>query len=124
MGGLTDDSAGVVLILIMAALVIMAIVAAVLFFKLLAKFKPVHDQLAPFGAKAAFWGAVAYTLVPIDVLPDPFLGDDIGVLALALFYLNKVLAALNENDLENEAGDRPFIDGDGSGEDPTDIIGW
>jgi uncharacterized membrane protein YkvA (DUF1232 family) len=110
MGGLTDDSSGLVLILIVVALVIMAVVAAVLFFRLLTKFKLVNSALAPFGAKAAFWGALIYTVFPIDVLPDPFMGDDIGFLALALFYINRVLASLEDND-DDDRGVGPEIIG-------------
>jgi uncharacterized membrane protein YkvA (DUF1232 family) len=31
-----------------------------------------------------FWGAVAYLLLPADLLPDPVYLDDIAVLLLAL----------------------------------------
>ncbi|MFG2501172.1 YkvA family protein [Streptomyces sp. NPDC048441] len=31
-----------------------------------------------------FWGAVAYLVLPADLLPDPVYLDDIGVLVLAL----------------------------------------
>ncbi|MFE6162673.1 YkvA family protein [Streptomyces sp. NPDC056486] len=31
-----------------------------------------------------FWAAVAYLVLPADLLPDPVFLDDIGVLALAL----------------------------------------
>jgi uncharacterized membrane protein YkvA (DUF1232 family) len=31
-----------------------------------------------------FWGAVAYLVLPADLLPDPIFLDDIGVLVLAL----------------------------------------
>jgi hypothetical protein len=37
--------------------------------------------------KVAFYGAIAYTIFPIDLLPDPIYLDDMGVLAGALFYL-------------------------------------
>ncbi|NUT32119.1 MAG: DUF1232 domain-containing protein, partial [Hamadaea sp.] len=36
------------------------------------------------GGKIAFWGALAYTILPIDLLPDPIYLDDMGVLGLAL----------------------------------------
>jgi hypothetical protein len=39
------------------------------------------------GGKVAFWGALVYTIFPVDVLPDPIYLDDIGVLAAALIYL-------------------------------------
>ncbi|MFI0794250.1 YkvA family protein [Micromonospora rubida] len=43
------------------------------------------------GGKVAFWGALAYTIFPIDVLPDPIYLDDIGVLAGALIYLGRLV---------------------------------
>ncbi|MGC4804687.1 YkvA family protein [Micromonospora sp. DT233] len=39
------------------------------------------------GGKVAFWGALVYTIFPVDVLPDPIYLDDIGVLAAAVLYL-------------------------------------
>jgi uncharacterized membrane protein YkvA (DUF1232 family) len=36
-----------------------------------------------------FFGALAYAISPIDVLPDPILIDDIGVLLFALHSLRK-----------------------------------
>lgn len=38
----------------------------------------------PTGPRWVFWGAVAYLLLPTDLLPDPVYLDDIGVLLLAL----------------------------------------
>ncbi|MFB7508923.1 DUF1232 domain-containing protein [Streptomyces broussonetiae] len=38
----------------------------------------------PTGPRRVFWGAVAYLLLPTDLLPDPVYLDDIGVLLLAL----------------------------------------
>jgi len=38
-----------------------------------------------------FWGALAYLVFPIDILPDPIYIDDIGVLAGALFFLTRLL---------------------------------
>ncbi len=39
----------------------------------------------------AFYGALIYTISPIDLLPDPIFLDDIGVLAAALFFLTNKL---------------------------------
>jgi uncharacterized membrane protein YkvA (DUF1232 family) len=36
-----------------------------------------------------FWGAVAYFVLPTDVMPDPVYLDDIGVLLLALRSLRR-----------------------------------
>ncbi|EST36026.1 DUF1232 domain-containing protein [Streptomyces roseochromogenus] len=38
----------------------------------------------PTGPRWVFWGAVAYLLLPTDLLPDPVYLDDIAVLLLAL----------------------------------------
>jgi uncharacterized membrane protein YkvA (DUF1232 family) len=36
-----------------------------------------------------FWGAVAYFVLPADLVPDPVYLDDIGVLLLALRTLRR-----------------------------------
>ncbi|WP_117212691.1 DUF1232 domain-containing protein [Allorhizocola rhizosphaerae] len=43
------------------------------------------------GGKVAFYGALLYTFFPLDLLPDPIYLDDIGVLAVALSALTKML---------------------------------
>jgi 4-amino-4-deoxy-L-arabinose transferase-like glycosyltransferase len=43
------------------------------------------------GGKVAFWGALIYTILPIDLLPDPIYLDDMGVLTAALLYLTHLL---------------------------------
>jgi uncharacterized membrane protein YkvA (DUF1232 family) len=43
------------------------------------------------GGKLVFWGALAYTIFPIDLLPDPIYLDDVGVLTAAMFYLSRLL---------------------------------
>src|SRR3954449_10649720 len=45
---------------------------------------------APTTAKAAFWLAWIYTLSPIDVLPDPIMIDDIGVVLAAIATIERV----------------------------------
>lgn len=45
------------------------------------------------GGKIAFYGALLYTIFPLDLLPDPIYLDDIGVLAAALAFLTKALHA-------------------------------
>jgi 4-amino-4-deoxy-L-arabinose transferase-like glycosyltransferase len=44
-----------------------------------------------FGGKVAFYGALIYTVFPIDVLPDPIYLDDMGMLAAALLYLTHLV---------------------------------
>ncbi|BCJ74706.1 hypothetical protein CS0771_42500 [Catellatospora sp. IY07-71] len=43
------------------------------------------------GGKIAFWGALIYTIFPVDLLPDPIYLDDMGVLALALTFLTNLI---------------------------------
>ncbi|MFF5175946.1 DUF1232 domain-containing protein [Micromonospora sp. NPDC000089] len=43
------------------------------------------------GGKWAFYGALIYTVLPIDLLPDPIYLDDMGVLAGALFVLTRLV---------------------------------
>jgi hypothetical protein len=43
------------------------------------------------GGKVAFWGALIYTVLPVDLLPDPVYLDDIGVLTAALIYLTRLV---------------------------------
>ncbi len=73
------------------AVVAMVVVAGFFVLRLLAKFRVVHSDLMPLGGKLAFWAALAYTLLPIDLLPDPLLLDDIGALAMALVYINSLI---------------------------------
>jgi hypothetical protein len=43
------------------------------------------------GGKVAFYGALIYTFLPVDVLPDPIYLDDMGLLATALLYLGHLV---------------------------------
>ncbi len=110
-----DDQGGLALALVIVVALAMVVAAIFLFIKLLAKFRLVHQQFMPLGAKAAFWLAIAYTILPIDVLPDPLLFDDIGVLIAALTYINhlrnQLVAAADDG--SNDSDRRgPIIDVD------------
>ena len=48
------------------------------------------------GGKFAFWGAIIYTVSPVDLLPDPIYLDDVGVLGAALLYLTRLAAKARE----------------------------
>ncbi|MGN9811007.1 DUF1232 domain-containing protein [Micromonospora sp. BQ11] len=41
--------------------------------------------------KVAFYGALVYTVLPVDLLPDPIYLDDMGVLAVALVVLGRLV---------------------------------
>jgi hypothetical protein len=49
----------------------------------------------------AFWGAMIYTIFPVDLLPDPVYLDDMGVLAGALIYLTRLVQKRRAGAREN-----------------------
>lgn len=76
----------VVVLLAVAAVLVVAMLAAavVLLVRLVRTRRALRRAGLPAGRAWVFWGAVAYLVLPVDLLPDPMLLDDIGVLALAL----------------------------------------
>lgn len=60
------------------------IAVAVLLVRLVRARRMLTDAGIPLSNKLTFWGAIAYVISPVDLLPDPILLDDIGVLLLAL----------------------------------------
>lgn len=76
--------------------VVAAIVALVTIFgaiRLVIKLLGARKMLGELGTggKWAFYGALLYTIFPIDILPDPIYLDDMAVLGGALFYLGKLI---------------------------------
>ncbi|MEU2926855.1 DUF1232 domain-containing protein [Streptomyces sp. NPDC007251] len=59
-------------------------VALVLLVRLVRTRRTLRRAGLPTGPRWVFWGAVAYLLLPTDLLPDPIYLDDIAVLLLAL----------------------------------------
>ncbi len=112
MESLFGDRGGTALILLMVVAIVMVVAAGFLFLKLLAKFRLVHGQFMPLGAKAAFWLALGYTVLPVDLLPDPLLFDDIGVLIAALAYINHLRNQLTAGDGPGGPEPRTIIDVD------------
>ena len=41
--------------------------------------------------KVAFYGALTYTVLPVDLLPDPIYLDDMAVLTGSLLYLGRLV---------------------------------
>ncbi|QKW23931.1 DUF1232 domain-containing protein [Kitasatospora sp. NA04385] len=75
-----------------AVLVAVTLVAAiVLVVKLVRTRRLLADTGIPMSKKVLFWGAIVYLISPVDLLPDPVLIDDLGVLLLALRSLNKAV---------------------------------
>jgi uncharacterized membrane protein YkvA (DUF1232 family) len=80
---------------ILVGAVVVIVGAITLFFALRLMFKLVAtkrllNQLGA-GGKFAFWGALAYLIFPIDILPDPIYLDDMAVIGGALFFLTRLL---------------------------------
>ncbi|GGW14332.1 hypothetical protein GCM10018980_12480 [Streptomyces capoamus] len=74
-------------ILLVTAAVVAAVLLAVavgLLVRLVRTRRTLRRAGLPTGPRWVFWGAVAYLLLPTDLLPDPVYLDDIGVLLLAL----------------------------------------
>ncbi|WP_330336288.1 DUF1232 domain-containing protein [Streptomyces sp. NBC_00557] len=65
------------------AAVLLAVALAVLV-RLVRTRRTLRRAGLPTGPRWVFWGAVAYLLLPTDLLPDPIYLDDIAVLLLAL----------------------------------------
>jgi uncharacterized membrane protein YkvA (DUF1232 family) len=76
-----------VVIVLLVGLVGLFGVAVFLLVKLVRMFSLVRSETMPVQGKVAFWAALAYTIFPLDVLPDPLYLDDVGVLGGALAFL-------------------------------------
>jgi uncharacterized membrane protein YkvA (DUF1232 family) len=76
--------------------VVVAIAAVICLFiavRLVLRLVAVKRSLGQLGAKGkwVFWGALAYLIFPIDILPDPIYIDDVAVLSGALIFLTRLL---------------------------------
>ncbi|MFI2763993.1 DUF1232 domain-containing protein [Streptomyces echinatus] len=71
-------------LLVIAACVAAVLLAVALLVRLVRARRTLRRAGLPTGPRWVFWGAVAYLLLPTDLLPDPVYLDDIGVLLLAL----------------------------------------
>lgn len=81
-----DSTAWIVLATVAA--IAMLVAAAVLLVRVFKARRLLVDAGIPLHNKALFWAAVAYTISPVDLLPDPIYLDDIGVLLVALKMLH------------------------------------
>jgi uncharacterized membrane protein YkvA (DUF1232 family) len=72
-------------------IVVSAVVVLGLVIAMIRRHRKVHRPGVPVSAKVSYYGSIAYAVLPLDLLPDPILVDDIGVLAAALLYVGHVL---------------------------------
>ncbi|HZM81827.1 MAG TPA: YkvA family protein [Candidatus Limnocylindrales bacterium] len=87
---MSRDTWIVLLIVGFGLLALVTLIVAVKFALRLLATKRMLGELGT-GGKIAFYGALLYTIFPVDLLPDPIYLDDIGVLAAALAILTKTL---------------------------------
>ncbi|MFF8974834.1 DUF1232 domain-containing protein [Streptomyces sp. NPDC014995] len=83
-----DVTTTLIAVAVVLAAVLFALAAAVLV-RLVRARRGLRRAGLPTGPRWVFWGAVAYFVLPTDVLPDPVYLDDIGVLLLALRSLRR-----------------------------------
>jgi uncharacterized membrane protein YkvA (DUF1232 family) len=85
-----SDAGWVALIVVGCIVGVAALVGAIVLLVKVFRTKKVLAELGT-GGKVAFWGALIYTIFPVDLLPDPIYLDDMGVLAGALVYLTRMV---------------------------------
>jgi uncharacterized membrane protein YkvA (DUF1232 family) len=93
---MSRDTWIVLLVVGLGLLALVTLIVAVKFALRLLATKRMLGELGT-GGKVAFYGALLYTIFPIDLLPDPIYLDDIGVLATALAILTKTLHSRRRN---------------------------
>ncbi|WP_329454961.1 YkvA family protein [Streptomyces sp. NBC_01497] len=79
-----DRELWVLLALGAAAVAAMLAVAVTLAVRLVRTRRLLRRAGLPTGRRWVFWAALAYLVLPTDLMPDPVYLDDIGVLLLAL----------------------------------------
>jgi hypothetical protein len=107
--GSVNDVSGETWALVAIAVVVIGVVTLIAAIGLARRLLATRRALGQLGidGKVAFYGALAYTIFPVDLLPDPIYLDDVGVLAAALFYLT---TSLRERQGPPEAPHRPRAD--------------
>jgi uncharacterized membrane protein YkvA (DUF1232 family) len=90
-----DDTVFYALIVIGGLLLIGVLVAAIVLATRVWKTGK-YLQAMGLGGKWVIWGAILYTIFPIDLLPDPIYLDDVGVLGAALIYLTRLATKARE----------------------------
>ncbi|HEX6684091.1 MAG TPA: YkvA family protein [Candidatus Limnocylindrales bacterium] len=87
---MSRDTWTVLLLVGIGLFALVTLVFAVKFAMRLLATKRMLGELGTRG-KVAFYGALLYTIFPVDLLPDPVYLDDIGVLAAAIGFLTKMV---------------------------------
>ncbi|MFJ8538978.1 YkvA family protein [Streptomyces sp. NPDC093591] len=83
-----ESTTTVIVVAVALAAVVLAVAIGVLV-RLVRTRRVMRRAGLPTGPRWVFWGAVAYFVLPADLVPDPVYLDDIGVLLLALRTLRR-----------------------------------
>ncbi|MGW6918906.1 DUF1232 domain-containing protein [Kitasatospora sp. NPDC054939] len=86
------DGSGVFWWLAGAVLLAALVAAVVLAVKLVKVRRMLGSSGVPMSGKVLFWASLVYLVSPVDLLPDPVLLDDVGLLLIALRTLGKAAA--------------------------------
>jgi hypothetical protein len=86
--------------LLAVLVIITGVIAVWLVVKVIRKYRLVMRPDVPVAAKITFFASIAYTIFPIDLLPDPILIDDIAVLIGTLTYLGHIAKKFNDPSAE------------------------
>jgi uncharacterized membrane protein YkvA (DUF1232 family) len=91
-------STEVTVLLVAAAILVAATlaVAIALLVRMVRTRRDLRRAGLPVERQWVFWGAVAYLVLPADLLPDPVFLDDIGVLLLALRSMKSANSGIGE----------------------------
>lgn len=82
---------------LLAAIAVLIFTGAVVVFlvvTLVRKHRQVNRPDTPLPVKFSYYASIIYAIFPVDLLPDPLLIDDIGVLLGALLYVSHGLKKL------------------------------
>jgi len=82
---------GQLVIAAIAVVVFTGVLAVFLLVTLIRKYRQVNRPDTPLPVKFGYYASIAYAIFPVDLLPDPLLIDDIGVLLGALLYVSRAL---------------------------------
>ncbi|OON78047.1 YkvA family protein [Streptomyces tsukubensis] len=107
---------GIVVVAVLGVLLLAA--AVVLAVRLVKARRSLRAAGLPEGKRWVFWGAIAYLVLPVDLIPDPVYLDDIGVLLLALRSLGSPGAGRYAADRALGGDERPVRGKDGRGVPP------
>ncbi|WP_432250721.1 YkvA family protein [Streptomyces sanyensis] len=94
----------IVVLLSVVALACLGILGMAVFLlvRLVRVYRSAKELPVSLGPKAAFWGAIAYFFMPLDLLPDPIYLDDVGLLMAALSLLGKAAAEARQKVVTGE----------------------